>query len=139
MKKSKRQQKIVDLITARDIPTQEELTELLEAGGCSATQSSVSRDLDELGIVKVNGFYSLPSLRAGANPFGLSGLDTAGANLIVARCEPGLAAAAAVAIDREKLPQIVGTLAGDDTIFVAVKDRNSQKQAIRRIRALFDG
>jgi transcriptional regulator of arginine metabolism len=139
MKKSKRQQKIVDLITAGNIATQEELNSHLEVSGFFVNQSSVSRDLDELGIVKVNGFYSLPQLRPAANAFGISTLDTAGDNLIVARCEPGLATAAAVAIDRAKIPDIVGTIAGDDTIFVAVKDRNAQKQTIRRIRGIFDG
>jgi len=139
MKKSKRQQRIVDLVTAGNVATQEELSDLLGKSGFPVTQSSISRDLDELGIVKVNGSYSLPRLRAGSNIFGLSGIESAGENLIVARCEPGLAAAAAVAIDREKIPEIVGTIAGDDTIFVAVKDRQAQKQTIRRIRTIFDG
>jgi len=139
MKKSKRQQRIVDLITAGNVSTQEELNSLLEESGFFVNQSSISRDLDELGIVKVNGFYSLPMLRPASNAFGVSSLDTAGDNLVVARCEPGLAAAAAVAIDRAKIPEIVGTIAGDDTIFVAVKDRNAQKQTIRSIRRIFDG
>ncbi len=133
MKKSKRQQKILDLITARNISTQEDLNELLEKNGIYINQSSVSRDLDELGIVKVKGFYSQPQIKNESNAFGLLGLETAGDSLVVAKCEPGLASAIAVLIDREKTTEIVGTIAGDDTIFIAVKDKNSQKFVIKKI------
>jgi transcriptional regulator of arginine metabolism len=139
MKKSKRQQKIIDLITVNNIATQEELTDLLEKEGFFINQSSISRDLDELGVVKVNGFYSKPVLPEKANRFGLLGLDTAGDNLIVARCEPGLASAVAVRIDREKIKEIVGTLAGDDTIFIAVKSRADQKNVVKKLGEMFGG
>lgn len=139
MSKAERQQKIVDLITAGNIPTQESLSELLEGAGFSVNQSSISRDLDELGIIKVNGFYSLPQIEQKGNAFGFSGLETAGDSLVVVRCEPGLAAAAAVAIDRGKVAEIVGTIAGDDTIFVAVKGKHEQKAVVRHIRRLLGG
>lgn len=139
MNKAERQQKIVDLITAGNIPTQELLSELLEGAGFSVNQSSISRDLDELGIVKVNGFYSLPQIEQKGNAFGFSGLDTAGDNLVVVRCEPGLAAAAAVAIDRAKITEIVGTIAGDDTIFIATRDRHDQRSTMRRVREVLGG
>ncbi|MCB1024335.1 MAG: arginine repressor [Acidobacteria bacterium] len=138
MKKSKRQQKIIDLITAQNIPTQEDLNELLEKAGIYVNQSSVSRDLDELGVVKINGSYSLPNVQKEANTFGLHSLETAGEILVVAKCEPGLASAVAVLIDREKIAEIVGTIAGDDTIFVAVKDKNDQKSVIRKIWKVFE-
>lgn len=138
MKKSKRQQKILDLITAKNIPTQEDLNELLEQNSIYVNQSSVSRDLDELGIVKVNGFYSQTQVKNEANTFGLVALETAGDILVVARCESGLASAVAVVIDREKIAEIVGTIAGDDTIFIAVKDKNDQKSVIKKIWEIFE-
>lgn len=138
MLKEQRQQTILDLIRAKNIARQEELTNLLEKTGFAVTQSSVSRDLDELGIVKINGFYSLPHKSTGARNFGLLGLETAGEILIVAKCESGLASAVAVRIDRAKIPEIVGTIAGDDTIFIAVKDYKSQKKAIKNIWEIFE-
>lgn len=137
MKKSKRQQKILDLITAKNISTQEDLNDLLEQNGIYVNQSSVSRDLDELGIVKINGFYSQPHTKNDSNAFGLLGLETAGDALVVAKCESGLASAVAVLIDREKITEIVGTIAGDDTIFIAVKDKNDQKTVIKKIWEIF--
>ena len=137
MKKSKRQQKILDLIIAENITTQEDLSESLEKNGIFVNQSSVSRDLDELGIIKINGFYSLPQIQNPANKFGLVALETAGNSLIVAKCESGLASAVAVLIDRAKILEIVGTVAGDDTIIIAVKDIKMQKNAIRKIWEIF--
>ena len=96
MQKTKRQQKIMSLIRARRIGTQQELTTLLERAGFVATQSSISRDLEELGVVKHNGHYTLPRAAEGAAAHGLLGLDAAGDCLVVAKCEPGHASAVAV-------------------------------------------
>lgn len=138
IKKSKRQQKILDLITAKNISTQEDLNELLEQNGIYVNQSSVSRDLDELGIVKINGLYSQPQIKNESTAFGLLGLETAGDALVVAKCESRLASAVAVLIDREKITEIVGTIAGDDTIFIAVKEKNHQKLVIKKIWEIFE-
>ncbi len=135
MIKAQRQEAIINLINAKNIGTQEELTKSLAEAGFEATQSSVSRDLDELGIVKKGKFYAIPN-KTDAR-FGFVGLETAGANLIVARCESGLASAVAVQIDREKIAEIVGTIAGDDTIFIAVKDAKAQKSAMKKIWGVF--
>jgi len=137
MLKEKRQQTILDLIRARNIETQDELTETLSKNGLSATQSSVSRDLDELGIIKINGFYSLPQTEFKQDS-GLFSLEIAGENLIIARCASGLASAVCVRIDRAKIDGVVGTIAGDDTIFIAVKDRNYQKQIIKKVWEAFE-
>jgi transcriptional regulator of arginine metabolism len=137
MLKETRQKKILSLIRARRISTQEELTALLERAGMSVTQSSVSRDLLELGIVKHHGHYALPQAQNGAAARGLLSLETAGDVLIVARCEPGLASAVAVEIDRAAPPEIVGTLAGEDTIFIAVRENKVQRAAIKRIWGIF--
>jgi len=138
MIKEKRQQKIRDLIETKHIGTQEELTELLSKAGYFVTQSSVSRDLEQIGIVKIHGFYALPQTDINTPKFGLLSLDTAGENLISARCESGLASAVAVRIDNAKLPELVGTIAGDDTIFIAVKNAKSQKALIKKIWELFE-
>ncbi|HVF48599.1 MAG TPA: hypothetical protein VNA19_00850 [Pyrinomonadaceae bacterium] len=140
MDKEKRQAKILSLIRARRIGTQQELTAHLERAGVLATQSSVSRDLEELGIVKQHGYYTQPQMR-GANGEGFSGLlslDAAGDCIVVAKCESGLASAVAVRIDRALLPEIVGTLAGEDTVFIAVQERKAQRAAIKKIWELFE-
>jgi transcriptional regulator of arginine metabolism len=138
MNKETRQQKILSLIRAKRIGTQEELRELLERTGLEATQSSVSRDLLELGIVKRQGAYTLPQASNGATSRGLLSLDTAGDALVVARCYPGLASAVAVEIDRAGVAEIVGTLAGEDTVFIAVSDRKSQHAAIKKVWEIFN-
>lgn len=138
MQKGKRQNIIRDLIRSGEIGTQEELSALLEKRGISATQSSVSRDLVELGIVKVGGFYALPETRGDANVFGLNSLETAGENLIVAKCELGLASAVCVKLDAAEIKEIVGTIAGEDTIFIAVKDAKAQKAVMKKIWELFE-
>lgn len=137
MQKEERQNSILSLIQAQQISTQEELSDLLEKKGFSVTQSSVSRDLDELGIIKLNGFYSLPQKPQSAVAFGLLKLAAAGENLIVAKCEPGLASAIAVRIDAAGIREMIGTIAGDDTIFIAVGDKHEQKTVIRKIWEIF--
>src|SRR3982751_2575102 len=108
MQKETRQKKILSLIRGKRIGTQEELTTHLERAGVFATHSSVSRDLIELGIVKQHGAYTLPAATEGAAAHGLLSLEAAGDALVVARCEPGLASALAVEVDRAALPEIVG-------------------------------
>jgi transcriptional regulator of arginine metabolism len=137
MHKTKRQQKIISLISARRIGTQQELTALLERAGFVATQPSISRDLIELGVVKSNGHYTLPRATGGAASRGLLGLETAGDALVVARCEPGLASAVAVEIDRAGISEIVGTLAGEDTVFIAVHERKAQRAVVKKVLELF--
>ena len=134
--KTARQQKILSLIRARAIGTQEELKALLERAGVPATQSSVSRDLEELGVVKHHGRYTVPRAN-GAAARGLLSLDLAGSNLVVAHTEPGLASAVAVEIDRASIEEIVGTIAGEDTIFVAVRDQKEQRAVMKSIWGLF--
>ncbi len=137
MIKEKRQQTIRNLIQVKSIGTQEELAELLSKAEFSVTQSSVSRDLDELGIVKANGFYAIPQKDKTEN-IGLQTLEIAGENLIVAKCESGLASAVCVKIDRAKIAEIVGTIAGDDTIFIAVRNHKEQKAVLKKVWEIFE-
>lgn len=136
MQKNVRQQRILSLIRAKPIGTQGELAAHLDRAGVAATQSSVSRDLEELGIVKHRGHYTLPRAN-GAAVRGLMSLDMAGEVLVVARTEPGLASAVAVEIDGAAISEIVGTIAGEDTIFIAVNDRKAQGTVIKKIWELF--
>lgn len=133
MNKRERQQKILTLIRSRPIGTQEDLRALLEKAGVPATQSSVSRDLEELGVVKHHGHYTLPRTN-GTAARGLLSLDHAGESLVIARTMPGLASAVAVEIDAAGIPEIVGTIAGEDTIFLAVRD---QRSTIKKVWNLF--
>jgi len=138
MNKRDRQQKILSLIQARAIGTQEDLRALLEQAGVPATQSSVSRDLEELGVVKHHGHYTLPRTNGNAAR-GLVSLDQAGDSLVIARTVPGLASAVAVEIDAAAISEIVGTIAGEDTIFIAVRDVKSQRATMKEIWKIFGG
>ena len=136
MLKRERQKKILNLIRAKRIGTQETLRAHLERSGVPVTQSSVSRDLEELGVIKHHGAYALPQAN-GSTARGLLSLDVAGEVLVIARCLPGRASAVAVEIDDAGFPEIVGTLAGEDTIFIAVHDQKAQRGVIRKIWELF--
>lgn len=113
------------------------MTQRLERAGFAVTQSSVSRDIDELGIVKRHGVYTIPAAEGATRARGLIDLEPAGDVLVVARCEPGLASGVAVEIDRAGVREIVGTIAGEDTIFIAVRDRAAQKTATKKLWQLF--
>jgi transcriptional regulator of arginine metabolism len=136
MLKRERQKRILNLIRAKPIGTQEALRAHLERAGVAATQSSVSRDLEELGVVKHHGRYALPHAN-GDLTRGLVSLDVAGEVLIVAKCLPGRASAVAVEIDDAAIPEVVGTLAGEDTIFIAVQDQKAQRAAMKKVWELF--
>lgn len=138
MNRAERHQLILDLIGSRTVSRQDELAVLLRDRGIEVTQASISRDLDDLGVVKANGRYTRAPIGDGAaNPFGVKSIEVSGENLLVLCCASGLASAVAVRIDSEKIPEIVGTIAGDDTIFIAVKDSAAQRHAIKKLRALF--
>lgn len=128
----------MNLIATRRIGTQQELAAQLERAGLAATQPSISRDMEELGIIKQRGRYVLPrAKREGGAAHGLLSLEMAGDCLLVAKCEPGLASAVAVVIDRAMIEEIVGTIAGEDTVFIAVSGRKAQRAAMKKVWELF--
>lgn len=137
MQKKDRHDFILKLIGSEQISRQDILAEKLGHGGFVVTQASVSRDLEELGISKNNGVYELPTPASGAMRYGLKSILPAGNNLIVGKCDPGLASAIAVRIDAANIDEIVGTIAGDDTIFIAVPIADKQAAAISKIWNLF--
>jgi transcriptional regulator of arginine metabolism len=139
----KRHLKILELISTRPVRTQEELAEALTAQGWDVTQSSVSRDIAALRLVKVDGSYRRPPPRAPrADPDerrvaeGVLTIDTAGDALVVVHTSPGEANHVAIALDRLAWPEVMGTIAGDDTIFLAVKDMSAQRRVVRAVRQL---
>ena len=141
--RKKRHLRILELISTRAVHTQEELADMLAADGWEVTQSSVSRDIAVLGLAKVEGAYRRPAGRRSAGDpdeqriaEGVLSWDTAGETLVVVHTAPGEANRVAVAMDRLAWPEVVGTIAGDDTIFVAVKDRGGQRRITRAIRDL---
>jgi transcriptional regulator of arginine metabolism len=129
--KAARHSKIEELIRLRLVTSQAELAEHLRIDGMSVTQATLSRDLEELHAVKVRGAYVIPPdndrpLRPTEEPPArlirllrelLTGADASG-NLVVLRTPPGAAQFLASAIDRAGLPDILGTIAGDDTILL---------------------
>jgi len=124
---------ITDLIRSRPISSQDELADGLAALGVAVTQATISRDLEQLGAVKVRRdnrlTYALPDERpAAARPQlravirdWVRSIDFAG-NLVVMKTPPGSAHLVGVALDGAGLAEVVGTICGDDTIFVAVRD-----------------
>ena len=131
-----RHQKILEIISAKPVATQQELAAQLSRRGFAATQSSVSRDIVKLGLTKLDGYYVAPeaAVKVGGP---LTSIDTAGDSIIVVRTEVGLAQPAALTIDRAAIGEIVGTVAGDDTILIAVKNVAAQRVAIKKIVGLF--
>lgn len=142
--KEKRQRALLDLVSKRAVSSQSELVTLLQKRGLSATQTSVSRDARELGLVKLEGRY-VPASDVAQRGMGngqaspLSGIvisaEPVGANLIVVRTTVGAANAAGVHLDGLRLDDICGTIAGDDTIFIAVRSRLAQGRVLARLRA----
>jgi|SRR5580693_6153210 transcriptional regulator of arginine metabolism len=134
--KQNRRQAILDIVSSKAVGTQDELAAELARRGIVSTQSSVSRDIGKLGLIKINGAYSAPSAQVLASG-PITNMDTAGDNLIVVTTDVGQAQHAALMIDWAKIAEIVGTVAGDDTILVAVKNAAAQKIAMKRILGLF--
>lgn len=138
MRKKERQEKLIEIIRAKQISHQRELLRELTQLGITAHQSSISRDLAELGVIKLKGVYRLPHLEPGESPVvDVLDVEPVGDHLIVVKTAVGQAQIVALTIDRAKFPEVVGTLAGDDTIFVAVKGRGEQGQAMKQIFNLF--
>ena len=139
----KRHLKILELISTRGLHTQEELAAALAEEGWEVTQSSVSRDIATLGLVKVAGAYRKPESAAvhSDDPDerriadGLIGIDPAG-SLLVLHTLPGEAGRVGAALDRLAWADVVGTLAGDDTIFVAVRDAPARRRVARSLERL---
>lgn len=140
--REKRQAAILDILATRKVSRQSEFVGLLREAGIEATQSSVSRDLRELGITKLTSGYGTPAVANDASdmmevPAGyVRDVLPAGNSLTVIKTATGAAQRVALFLDRSNWPEIVGTVSGDDTIFVASRNAREQKQLLGRLRAL---
>lgn len=149
--KNQRQAKIIEIISNRNVETQEQLLALLQHEGFRATQATISRDIKELRIVKEltnlgTYRYSTPANESGGTFSArlntifrecVTSFDYA-QNMIVIRTLPGLASAAASAIDSMEMNKIVGTLAGDDTVMVVMRDNNAAAAFCGEIKNLIN-
>lgn len=145
--KPNRQAKILELIEQKDIETQEQLLMELEACGFATTQATISRDIKELRIIKElgpNGMYRYSIAPKQAEPTCTAKLHSIfkqcvvncdhAQNIVVIKTMPGLASAACSAIDSMNIDMIVGTLAGDDTAFLLMRDTASASAFCTDIR-----
>lgn len=151
--KQLRQRAIRDLLAQRPIRTQQELAAALRERGFRTTQATISRDVADLGLIKVahDGVvaYAIPPRLVEAETTGEERLrkllpdlpfelHEAGL-LLVLRTLPGSAHAIAAALDRARWPEVAGSIAGDDTLFVACPDRGSLRRVKRRLLRLGEG
>ncbi len=140
-----RREALKRIIRTTRVGRQADLVRLLEREGFEVTQSSVSRDLRELGVAKLGDRYVLAEDAAGAGPAAdfaavaefVHRLQPAGPHLLVVRTTIGAAQSVCLAIDRAAWPEIVGTISGDDTIFVATADARAQRAVADRLRSVF--
>ena len=149
--KTQRQAKIMEIISTRNVETQEQLLEELRAAGFSSTQATISRDIKELRIVKE--LTNLGTYRYSASQGEVTGTFSARMNTIFRECVtgydyaqnivvihtlPGLASAAGSAIDAMNLNAVVGSLAGDDTVMVIMRDTNAAASFCGEIKNLLN-
>ncbi len=147
--KSDRQKLILDIIGQQDIETQNQLIEALRESGMGSTQATISRDIKELRLVKEltsRGTYKYArDMKNARSPYSerLSTIFrecvtsfTSAQNIVVIKTLPGLASAACSAIDGMNLPEIAGSLAGDDTAFIAMRNNESAESLCRDMEKL---
>jgi transcriptional regulator of arginine metabolism len=141
---NQRRDAIVRILRTGAVGRQAELVELLHREGFDATQSSVSRDLRELGVVKGADRYLLPAAEDALTPSHfedvrsfMKGYRAAGPTLTVLRTTTGAAQSVAIAIDKAHWPEIVGTIAGDDTVFIATESMRAQRRLHDHLRSTF--
>ena len=147
--KGARQEKILEIIEKFNISTQEELIEKLYEAGIFATQTTISRDIRQLGLVKgvgADGAYKYLTPKTRKNEGGVmknaisdSVLSVESAqNLVVVKTTPGMANAVAVGIDALDHPHVVGSVAGDDTLLLVMKDNESSLLVENILKTAFE-
>lgn len=148
--KKRRQAKILEIISNMEIETQEDLQEELMKAGFEVTQATISRDIKELRLVKdlsSKGRYVYSSGKKVSHGFNhraggifsdsIISIDSA-LNMICLKCFPGMAGAACAAIDSLTLDDVLGTVAGDDTIFVLCRSEEVAKTFTMKLRTMLD-
>jgi len=143
MKKYTRQTKILELINEKEIETQEELAKELKNAGIEVTQATISRDIKELRLIKVtskSGKYKYGTIQESQNSISdrlvrifknsIITIEVSG-NLIIIKTIPGAAQICGSAIDSLKFGSIIGSIAGDDTVFIAVRDGEEEIEELK--------
>ena len=138
--KRNRQEKIIDLINKHNVETQEQLASLLKGAGYDVTQATVSRDIGDMGLCKLSdGVYVLAEdlhLQRMVSEF-VSSVEAA-ENLVIVKTQPGTASGVAAAVDAANLPEIKGSVAGNDTVLVVsanARDAALVVSLIEKLRA----
>ena len=140
---TERRNAILRLLRGTAVRKQGELVDLLRREGHEVTQSSISRDLRDLGVLKAGGRYLPPdATQRSLDDFGtlrqfVRSVATAGGSLTVLRTTVGAAQSVAIAIDKAEWPDVVGTISGDDTIFIATDTAAAQAAVVARLRDVF--
>ena len=135
-RKAARQTAILQAVAQEEIATQNDLAAVLKKRGVPATQVSLSRDIAEMGLIKVGGHYKPATAATGAaDPelplrTSLKAVRIAGPNLVVLLCDTSAAQPVGLVIDKLAIPGVVGTIAGDDTVFVAVDSAAASKRLV---------
>jgi transcriptional regulator of arginine metabolism len=139
-----RRNAILRILRGGEVRRQSDLAQLLRRDGFDVTQSSVCRDLRDLGVHKASGRYQAPpdEVARANGDFGslaqfVRSIRPAGNSITVIRTTIGAAGSVAVALDKGEFPEVVGTISGDDTIFVATSDARAQRRLIDRLSNLF--
>ena len=145
MDKKSRQAAILKVISENEVETQNDLQALLKHKGIIVGQSTLSRDIRELALVKhinenvVYCYYSgLSAVKISYNSIfaqSVVSMDNAG-NIVVLKCRPGLANAACAVVDEQKFPTVMGSIAGDDTVFILTKSETHAAQLISDLKRL---
>jgi transcriptional regulator of arginine metabolism len=139
--RDKRRQTILEILASQPVARQSDFVSLLRKRGVDATQSSISRDLRELGVAKLGEGYAQLNMETAEGEQALPvefirSYATAGDNLTVVKTAIGAASRVGLYFDRSNWPEIVGTISGDDTVFVATRNAREQKQLLSRLRIL---
>ena len=141
MQKDIRHQLILKLVSTQSLSTQHDLIKALKEHEIYATQSSISRDIRALGLIKKSGIYQSPSpyislqnLNAQYANY-IKQLEVVSPHLLVIKSQPATAQAIASTLDQLHWPEVAGTIAGDDTIFVATRSEQGAKSVMRRLRS----
>jgi transcriptional regulator of arginine metabolism len=139
-----RRNAILRILRGGAVRRQSDLVSLLRRDGFEVTQSSISRDIRELGVLKAQGRYLPPGNEVSRAQGDFNAIDRfvreikpAGASITVVKTTVGAAGSVAVAIDKAEWPEVVGTISGDDTIFIATQDATAQQRLIERLHTLF--
>ena len=141
--REQRLEALLRLVQEQNFRTQDDLVKALRALDYQVTQSSISRDIRDLGLLKRGGLYTVPP-KVLAGPAGTEvwrfarSVILAGDHMLVVKCQTAMAQPIAAAIDSARWSSVAGTIAGDDTVFIAVRLEASSLDLARRLRILAD-